>query len=84
MTIRTKRPRKLDSEWRYVGSAVFENNIGDRVHVGGRLVKMNGCQPFEASDSVFKQCVRIMGTVKRGLMLYSEYYREVHYDSTTP
>lgn len=80
MTIRTKRPRKLDGEWRYVGSAVFENRIGDRVHVGGKLVRMKGYQSFEASDHVFKQCVRIMGTVKRGLMLYAEYYREVYHD----
>lgn len=80
MCIRLKKPRKLDSEWKYVGSCTFENIHGDRVHIGGRLVKMKDSAPFTVdNDRVFRNCSNVMGGVRRGLMLYAEYYRESLY-----
>lgn len=78
MCIRIKRTRKLDSNWKYVGSGTFENVHGDRVHLGGTLLKMRESKPFFVDDYVFHKCCKVMGSKRRGLMLYAEYYREVN------
>lgn len=78
MCIRTKNPRKLNTKWKYVNSGVFENEHGDRVHLGGRLIKLNESKSFNVSGCVvFQNCCKLMGCARRGLMLYAEYYREV-------
>lgn len=78
MCIRLKNPRKLDTKWKYLNSGVFENIYGDRIHLGGRMVKMKDSTPFTVHDDVvFRKCEKVMSGVKRGLMLYTEYYREV-------
>ena len=80
MCIRLRKPRKLDSKWKYVGSGTFENLHGDRVHIGGRMVKMKDSPPFMVhNDKVFRDCSNVMSGVRRGLMLYAEYHREVSY-----
>lgn len=78
------KPRKLKNKWKYLGSATYENSYGDRVHVGGMLVKIGSQRPFIANDSVLNNCMKIMSskselsTRRRGLMLYCEHYREVN------
>ncbi|AFC22687.1 hypothetical protein VchM-138_0008 [Vibrio phage vB_VchM-138] len=83
--IRTRKPRKLTHNWKYVGSGCYDSDKGIRVHVGGLLiakvenVKATMFKVDEFSCRVFSHAMSIMvGSRKRALMLYAEYFHEVN------
>lgn len=78
--IRLNRTRKLDTGWRYAGSGVYENKHGDRVHVAGLRVRYGDStwRVDEFTCKVYQRCLDVMGSRKRAIMLYLEYFREVN------
>ncbi|AZF88581.1 hypothetical protein [Vibrio phage P23] len=68
--IRLKRPRKLDTNWVYVGSGCYENNDGLRIHIGGLIIciadkpKETMFRVNEFSDTIYIGCLKVMGWKK--------------------
>lgn len=85
--IKPRKPRKLEHNWKYVGSGCYDSNKGVRVHVGGLVVakvenvKATMFQIDQFSCPVFWRAMDIMsGNRKRAIMLYAEWHYEVNKD----
>ncbi len=68
---------KLSTRWKNLDSCVYENMLGDRIHVSGKLIRRKGAHPFRiyGREPYYKIALkRTGGNEKRALMYVAEAY----------
>jgi hypothetical protein len=73
---------KLKTRWfKYKHCPVYENNLGDRVHISDDLVMIDDVAhriQYRWRDPLFLYCLNIMGhNCRRALMMYVEKVRKM-------
>ena len=69
------KDRKLRGEWKKLSPSVYESRYGDRIHTGGLIRFANGDQirlSHLQSRMVISDYVKVAGSKRRGMMLFTE------------